>query len=160
MTQRLEYWTVAPELVKQMMQLNSFLQRSSIEVGLRHLVSTRVSQINGCAYCVDLHTREALRDGEDPQRLHCLVVWQETELFSYRERAALAYAEAVTRIAETHVPDRDYEGAAKHFTETELIDLTLLISIMNAWNRMAVSFRRPFARRGASNPSSRAQASS
>jgi alkylhydroperoxidase family enzyme len=99
--------------------------------------------MNGCAYCVDLHTREALQDGENSQRLHCLVVWQETDLFSPRERAALAYAEAVTRITETQVSDRDYESAAKHFSETELIDLTLLISIMNAWNRMAISFRRP-----------------
>jgi AhpD family alkylhydroperoxidase len=140
---RLKYWTVAPEAVKRMAHLNAYLHDASIETGLRHLVLLRVSQINGCAYCVDLHTHEALRDGEKAQRLHLLVVWRETDLFTPREKAALAYAESVTRVAETHVPDADYEEAARHFNERELVDLTLLIATMNAWNRVAISFRRP-----------------
>ena len=90
MESRLKYWTVAPEAVKRMMHLNAYLQDASIETGLRHLVLLRVSQINGCAYCVDQHTHEALRDGEKAQRLHLLVVWRETNLYSPRERAALA----------------------------------------------------------------------
>ncbi|HLH90441.1 MAG TPA: carboxymuconolactone decarboxylase family protein [Xanthobacteraceae bacterium] len=143
MESRLKYWTVAPEAVKRMAHLNSYLQEASIETGLRHLVLLRVSQINGCAYCVDLHSHEALRDGEKAQRLHLLVVWRETDLFSPREKAALAYAESVTLVAETHVPDADYQEAARHFNEHELVDLTLLIATMNAWNRMAISFRRP-----------------
>jgi len=149
---RLKYWTVAPEAVKRMMHLNAYLQEASIETALRHLVLLRVSQINGCAYCVDLHTHEALRDGERAQRLHLLVVWRETDLFSPREKAALAYAESVTRVAETHVPDADYLEAARHFNERELVDLTLLIATMNAWNRMAISFRRPPAERRPAPP--------
>lgn len=140
---RLEYWTVAPEAVKRMMHLNAYLQESSIEASLRHLVLLRVSQLNGCAYCVNLHTHEALRDGEKAQRLHCLVAWHETNLFTPRERAALAYAESVTLVAESRVPDADYVEAAQHFNDRELVDLTLMISTMNAWNRMAISFRRP-----------------
>jgi AhpD family alkylhydroperoxidase len=147
MQSRLKYWTVAPEAVKLMMSLNSYMDKSSIEASLRHLVQLRVSQINGCAYCVDLHTHEALRDGEKSQRLYCLTVWHETELFSPRERAALAYAESITRVAETHVPDEDYNNAARHFNELELVDLTLIISTMSAWTRMAISFRRPVAER-------------
>jgi AhpD family alkylhydroperoxidase len=139
---RLKYWTVAPEAVKVMMSLNAYLEKSSIEVSLAHLVKLRVSQINGCAYCVDLHSHEALRDGEKAQRVHCLTVWRETDLFTRRERAALAYAESITHVAETHVPDEDYNEAAQNFNELELVDLTLAISTMNAWNRMAISFRR------------------
>ena len=144
---RLKYWTIAPEAVKLMMSLNAYVEKSSIEASLRHLVKLRVSQINGCAYCVDLHSHEALRDGENSQRLHCLTVWHETELFTPRERAALAYVESVTRIFDTHVPDEDYNQVEQHFNELELVDLTLTISTMNAWNRMAISFRRPVAER-------------
>ena len=142
---RLNYWSVAPEAVERMMHLNAYLEQSSVEARLRHLVLLRVSQINGRAYCVDLHTHEALRDGETPQRLHCLVVWRETTLFSPRERAALAYAESVTRVAESHVSDGDYGEAAHHFDARGLVDLTLMIATMNAWNRIAISFRRPVA---------------
>jgi AhpD family alkylhydroperoxidase len=142
MQPRLKYWTVAPEAVKLMMDLNAYLEKSSIEASLRHLVKLRVSQINGCAYCVDLHSHEALRDGEKMQRIHCLTVWRETDLFTPRERAAFAYAESITLVADTHVPDEDYNEAAQHFDELELVDLTLAISTMNAWNRMAISFRR------------------
>ena len=109
---------------------------------MRHLVWLRVSQINGCAYCVDLHIREALRDGESPDRLHGLVVWRETELYSAKERAALACAEALTLVAETHAPDEIYREVTQHFSDQDLVDLTFLIATMNAWNRMAIGFRR------------------
>jgi AhpD family alkylhydroperoxidase len=144
---RLKYWTVAPEAVKLIMSLNAYVEKSTIAASLRHLIKLRVSQINGCAYCVDLHSHEALRDGEKSQRLHCLMVWRETDLFTPRERAALAYAESITRIADTHVPDNVYDQVEQHFNELELVDLTLTISTMNAWNRMAISFRRPVAER-------------
>ena len=147
MQPRLKYWTVAPEAVKLMMSLNAYVEKSSIEASLRRLINLRVSQINGCAYCVDLHSHEAVRDGEKGQRLHCLTVWHETDLFTPRERAALAYAESVTRVSDTHVPDEDYNEVAQHFNELELVDLTLMIATMNAWNRMAISFRRSVAER-------------
>lgn len=147
MQPRLKYWTVAPEVVKLMMSLNAYVEKSSIEASLRRLINLRVSQINGCAYCVDLHSHEAVRDGEKGQRLHCLTVWHETDLFTPRERAALAYAESVTRVSDTHVPDEDYNEVAQHFNELELVDLTLMIATMNAWNRMAISFRRSVAER-------------
>jgi AhpD family alkylhydroperoxidase len=153
MSLRLKYWITAPEAVKRMLHLNAYLEKSSIEARLRHLVLLRVSQINGCAYCVDLHTHEALRDGENPQRVHCLSVWAETSLFSERERAGLAYAECITRVSETHVPDEAYAEASSKFSEIDLVDLTLMISVMNAWNRMAISFRRPIAERHATSAS-------
>jgi AhpD family alkylhydroperoxidase len=147
MSLRLPYWTLAPEAVKRMRAINSYLAESAIEPSLRHLIWLRVSQINGCAYCVDLHTHEALRYGESLQRLNCLVTWAETPLFSERERSALAWAEALTKVVETHAPDDVYEAVSAHFQDKELIDLTLMIASMNAWNRMAIGFRRqPFRR--------------
>jgi AhpD family alkylhydroperoxidase len=144
---RLKYWQVAPEAVKRTAQINAYLTESAIEPTLRHLIWLRVSQINGCAYCVDLHTHEALVDGEQPQRLHCLVTWPETALFSAQERAALAWAEALTHISISHAPEEVYALVRQHFNDKELVDLTLMIATMNAWNRMAIAFRRqPVAR--------------
>jgi len=142
MNPRLSYWTIAPEAVNRMMSINSYLAASAIEPSLRHLIGLRVSQINGCAYCVDLHTHEALRDGETLQRISCLVVWAETPLFTERERSALAWAETLTNITQTHAPDDVYEFVSRQFEGRELIDLTLMIASMNAWNRMAIGFRR------------------
>jgi AhpD family alkylhydroperoxidase len=122
--------------------VNAYLKGSAIEPGLRHLVWLRTSQINGCAYCVDLHTREALADGEQPRRLHCLVTWSETALFSAQERAALAWAEALTHISTSHAPEEVYGSVKQHFNDKDLVDLTLMIATMNAWNRMAIGFRR------------------
>ena len=147
MSLRLPYWTIAPEAVKRMMAVNSYLVGSALEPSLRHLIWLRVSQINGCAYCVDLHTHEALRDGESLQRLNCLVTWAETPLFSDRERSALAWAEALTKVSETLAPDGVYELVRAHFEDKELVDLTLMIAAMNAWNRMAIGFRRQPSRR-------------
>ena len=133
--------------LKSLYDIEGHLRKSALEPQLRELIKLRVSQINGCAYCVDLHSHKALRDGKKSQRLHCLTVWHETELFTPRERAALAYAESITRVSDTHVPDEDYDQVERHFNELELVDLTLTISTMNAWNRMAISFRRPVAER-------------
>ena len=108
----------------------------------------RVSQINGCAYCVDLHTNQLRKEGETEQRIDCLVVWREVPFYDERERAALEWAEAVTLIKDTHAPDSAYEIVSAQFPEKELIDLTLVIADMNFWNRIAISFRRLPGKRG------------
>ena len=118
-----------------------YLHGSSLGSRLQHLVKTRASQINGCAYCLDMHTKDARAEGESEQRLFALDVWRETPFFDERERAALEWTEAVTRVAETHVPDDVYERVRQHFTEPELIDLTLAITNINAWNRLNIAFR-------------------
>jgi AhpD family alkylhydroperoxidase len=105
---RLEYWKITPEATRQIAGVNAYLKGTAIEPRLRHLVLLLTSQINGCAYCVDLHTHDALADGEQPQRLHCLVTWSETALFSAQERAALAWAEALTHISTSHAPEEVY----------------------------------------------------
>ena len=142
METRLDYWRIAPEIGRQIAAINAYLLDSGIEAGLRHLVWLRVSQLNGCAYCVDLHTHEAVRDGEAAQRLHCLVVWRETRLFSPRERAALGWAEALTEVATSRAPDDVYDAVRAQFDDKQLADLTFMIATMNAWNRMAIGFRR------------------
>jgi len=139
---RLNYWQVAPEAAKVTSQVNSYLEKSAIEPALRHLVWLRISQINGCAHCVDRHSQDAIRDGEKRQRLDCLVVWREAPFYSERERAALEWAEALTNVSTTHAPDEAYDLVRQHFSDKDLVDLTLLIATMNAWNRMAIGFRR------------------
>ena len=141
MEPRTAYHRAAPEGVRTLHQMNKYLEGSSLEAGLRHLVFLRASQLNGCAFCVDMHVAEALRDGEDARRLHSVVVWREAPFFTDRERAALAWTEAVTLVAQTHVPDEVYAEARRHFDEKALTDLTLAVATINAWNRMAVSFR-------------------
>src|SRR5713101_2041108 len=143
MRERLNYYKAAPDGVKALRQVGAYLKTSGLEAGLLHLVYLRASQINGCAFCVDMHTREALRDGEQEKRLHMLVVWRESPLFSERERAALGWTEAVTRLEHTHAPDHVYDEARRHFDEAGITNLTLAIAVINAWNRMAVSFRTP-----------------
>lgn len=117
--------------------------QSGLEDVLISLVYLRVSQINGCAYCLDMHIRDLIKEGVSPARLALVQAWNEAgELFSEREKAALAWAESVTRVADTHVPDADFEAAPAVFSEKELVDLTIAISLMNAYNRLAISFRR------------------
>lgn len=147
MSLRIPYYQVAPEAVKALSASRTYVESSSIEPRLRLLVELRVSQINGCAYCVDLHTREARQACETEQRLDCLIVWRETTLYTDRERAALAWAESVTLVADTHVPDAVFDETRRHLSDKELVDLTLIIGLMNAWNRLAISFRHaPIAR--------------
>jgi AhpD family alkylhydroperoxidase len=123
------------------------LERSVRELGLEtsllELVRLRASQINGCAFCIDMHTKDARAAGETEQRLYTLSVWHETPFFSDRERAALEWTENVTRVGDTHVPDDVYDRARKQFSETELVNLTLAIVAINGWNRIAISFRMP-----------------
>lgn len=114
---------------------------ASIDGKLRAMLELRVSQINGCVYCVDLHATQARAEGETQQRLDCLAVWRECPFFDDSERAALAWAEAVTRLAETNAPDDLYDSLKEHFSDRQIVDLTLIVSLMNAWNRLAVGFR-------------------
>ena len=110
---------------------------------LRHLIKIRASQINGCAYCIDMHTKDARLMGESEQRIYALSAWRETPFFTDRERAALEWAETVTRVSETHVPDDVYERVRQQFSESELVALTFAVVAINAWNRLAISFRAP-----------------
>ncbi len=142
MKSRIDYAQVAPDSVKALYGLENYVKQSGLEPGLLDLVKTRVSQINGCAYCLDMHTKDARAHGEAEQRLYALDAWPETPFFSERERTALAWAETVTRVAETHVPDEAFEHARQHFTEKELVDLTLAIVAINGWNRLAIAFRK------------------
>ncbi|HWX47895.1 MAG TPA: carboxymuconolactone decarboxylase family protein [Roseomonas sp.] len=141
MTPRLNPHQVAPELLRPMIALETALQKSGLERSLIHLVKTRASQINGCAFCIHMHTGEARADGETEQRLYLLDAWRESPLYTPRERAALAWTEALTRIAETHAPDADYAALAEHFSPQEQVALTLMIGTINSWNRLAIGFR-------------------
>ena len=152
MAQRLDYNRVAPNGVKALGGVYGYVMQSGLPVELVELVYLRVSQINNCAYCLDMHTRDLIKKGVAVEKLALLQAWAEAgHLFSERERAALAWAETVTRVAETGVPDEAFQAARTVFEETELVDLTLAISLMNAYNRLAISFRNtPQACRGVS----------
>jgi AhpD family alkylhydroperoxidase len=141
MKPRIEYGKVASEGMKAMRGLEGYVRQCGLETSLLELVRLRASQINGCAYCVDMHTKDARAQGEQEQRLYGLVAWEETPFFSERERAALAWTEAVTEVGGGHVPDFVYEQARRHFNEKELIDLTFAVVAINGWNRLAISFR-------------------
>lgn len=142
MNQRLDYTKIAPAGVKALGGVYSYVAQSSLSPVLVDLVYLRVSQINNCAYCLDMHTRDLLKKGRKIEKLTLVQAWAEaTELFDERERAALAWAETVTRVAETGVPDEAYHAAQAVFDERELVDLTIAIGLMNAYNRMAISFR-------------------
>jgi AhpD family alkylhydroperoxidase len=121
--------------------LERYLANCGLEKSLLELVKLRASQINGCAYCLDMHSKDALAAGETPQRLVALDGWRETPFYTDRERAALAWCETVTRISETHAPDKAFQAIREHFNETELVNLTLAITAINTWNRIAISFR-------------------
>ena len=141
MHSRIEYLQVAPDAIKTMFGLEKYLAQCGLEPSLIDLIKLRASQINGCAYCIDMHTKDARVRGESEQRLYELVAWRETPFYTERERAALAWTEAVTLIAGEHVPDEVYELARQQFTEQELVNLTLALVAINGWNRFAISFR-------------------
>lgn len=138
-----DYGGIAPELIATLARLTAQINHSGLESSLLELVRTRASQINGCAYCVDMHTKDARKAGESEQRLYALTAWRETPFFSPRERAALAWTEAVTLIASESVSDALVERTVRHFTEEELVHLTLAVVAINGWNRLAVPFRTP-----------------
>jgi len=127
--------------VKAMLGLEHYLRTSELDESLRQLVKLRASQINGCAYCIDMHWKDLRALGENEQRLYSLDAWRECPFYTERERAALTWTEAVTRVAEGHVPDADYEVVRAHFSEKELADLTLEIATINAWNRLNIAGR-------------------
>ncbi len=141
MKQRINGYEKGQGAMKAMLGLESYLAQSSLEKPLLHLIKYRVSQINGCAYCLDMHSKDLRALGETEQRLYVLDAWREAPFYTERERAALAWAESLTKITEGHVPDAVYEEARKQFSEDELIDLTLAVTTINSWNRIAISFR-------------------
>jgi AhpD family alkylhydroperoxidase len=142
MQARLEAQKVSPAAYQAMLGLETFVRKQSkLEPALLQLVKMRASQINGCAYCLDMHSKDARAEGETEQRLYALSAWQETPFFTDRERAALALTEAITLVSDGHVPDAVYEKAKKGFSEEELVNLTLAVITINGWNRLAVTFR-------------------
>lgn len=155
MTNRLNPYNVAPEALQPLMALEEQFKAGPLDDSLIELVKTRASQINGCAYCLHMHTSDALKASERPERLFLLDAWRESAMYTPRERAALAWTEALTCISETHAPDADYDGLAPHFTPQEIVELSLLIATINSWNRLAIAFRlhhphdRPAARAAA-----------
>jgi AhpD family alkylhydroperoxidase len=138
---RLDAAKAAPDTYEAMLALENYVRHCGLEKRLFHLVKTRASQVNGCAFCIDMHTREARAGGETEQRLYLLDAWRETKLYTPRERAALAWTEALTLIAETHAPDSDWDLVRKEFSDKEVADLTLLIGVINIWNRISIGFR-------------------
>jgi len=138
---RLNAYKAAPAAMKVVQQAEAYIQQCGLERSLIELVKMRASQINGCAYCLDVHSRDARRQGESEQRLYLLDAWHESSLYTPRERAALAWTDALTRVAETHAPDTDYEEVRRHFEDKELVDRTTLIGLINLWNRLAIGFR-------------------
>ena len=142
MTERLDFAKASPDAYKAMYDLKACVEDGSIDAKLRALVDIRVSQINGCVFCCDMHTQEARALGETQQRLDSLAVWGESPFFDDREKAALEWAENVTLLADTGVPDEVYGAARQHFSEKELVDLTYAVVLMNGWNRLAVGFHK------------------
>ncbi|MZQ48667.1 MAG: carboxymuconolactone decarboxylase family protein [Bacteroidales bacterium] len=143
MKQRLDYSRESDGALKGLLELERYVHGSGLERTLYELVKTRASQINGCAYCIDMHTKDARKAGETEQRLYTLSAWRETPFYTPRERAALEWTEALTLISGNDVPDPLYEAVREHFTEKEIIALTMAIIAINGWNRLAISFRTP-----------------
>ncbi|MDT8329621.1 carboxymuconolactone decarboxylase family protein [Roseomonas gilardii] len=141
MTPRLDYFAAAPQAMAAMRAFGDAATAGGLEHSLIELVKTRASQINGCAFCIDMHTHAARQAGETEERLYLLNAWREAPHYTPRERAALAWTEALTLLTQTGAPDADYTGLSPHFTDEEKVKLTLLICAINAWNRIAIGFR-------------------
>jgi AhpD family alkylhydroperoxidase len=141
MEPRIDYNSVAPEALKAMYGLESYVRRSGLEPSLIELIKLRASQINGCAYCIDMHTKDARASGETEQRLYLLDAWREAPFYTDRERAALEWTEAVTLVSEGHVPDDVYERVRGQYSEKEVVNLTMAVVAINSWNRLAISLR-------------------
>jgi len=142
MQSRLDFYKASPTGTRAMMALEKAVSECCLEKPLMELVRLRASQINGCAFCVDMHTNDARKGGETERRLASVVVWREAPFFSERERAALEWTEALTLVAQTHVPDAVWDAVRPHFTDQELADLTMLVVAINGWNRISVGFRK------------------
>lgn len=141
MEPRVDYYKLSPQGYKAMLVLEHYLNNGSVEKKLLHLLKLRVSQINGCAFCLDMHWKDLQVEGESAQRMYSLDAWRETSYYSERERAALAWAEAVTNIRDGHAPDKLYEEVRQHFSEQEVADMTLAVVAINGWNRISIAFR-------------------
>jgi len=141
MTTRLNAKAIAPDAYNALRGLQNYVDGCGIEKPLLELIKVRASQINGCAFCIAMHTADAVKGGESQARLHLLNAWRETELFTARERAALGLTEAVTLVADTHVPDDVYAEARQQFSDKEVVDLAFAIFAINVWNRLAITFR-------------------
>jgi AhpD family alkylhydroperoxidase len=138
---RINYFQAAPEPIKAMQKLEHTIRNSGLEAGLLDLVKIRASQMNGCAFCIDMHTKDARQRGETEQRIYNLNAWPEAPFYTNRERAALTWTEAITNIQQGHASDEAYQAVSAHFNESELVNLTLAITTINAWNRIALGFR-------------------
>ena len=143
MQERLDPMQANPAAYQAMIGLEQYIRQCSLEHSLVELVKIRASQLNGCAFCLHMHTSDARASGESEERLYLLSAWREAPLYTSRERAALAWTEALTLLAESGAPDAEYQAAQQQFSDSELVDLTLLIGVINSWNRLAVGFRRP-----------------
>ena len=141
MEPRLQFHNAAPDLMKKVFALNEAVTNCGLEPDLLHLMKLRASQINGCSYCVDMHTREARRDGETEQRVHLVSAWRESPLFTDRERAALAWTERLTELAGHHIEDEHFNATREHFSEEEMVKLSVTIGMINIWNRLCTGFR-------------------
>lgn len=141
MQPRIDYRKFAQEPLKFLYEIEKYVAASGLDPTLLHLIKMRASQINGCAFCLDMHSLDARAAGETEQRLYTLDAWRETPFFSERERAALAWTEAVTRVGDAHVPDEVFEQVKRQFSEKEIVDLTLALGMINLWNRLAISLR-------------------
>ncbi|AUS86665.1 hypothetical protein LBYS11_10100 [Lysinibacillus sp. YS11] len=139
MTQRMNYYEIAPDAMKIMTEMEKYTKKSSIERKLRELIKIRASQINGCAYCINMHTADAKKMGETEQRLYCISAWRECTFYSDAEKAALELTEHITLIPEKRVPDELYERVRKHFDEKAYVDLVILINQINSWNRISIA---------------------
>jgi AhpD family alkylhydroperoxidase len=142
MQTRIDFYTASPDAFKAMMALETAVSKLPLEKSLIELVKLRASQINGCAFCIDMHTADAMKDGETPRRLFAVTAWREAPFFTNRERAALAWTESLTQLSLTHAPDEDYALLSAEFSPKEMVDLTVAISTINSWNRLAVGFRK------------------
>jgi AhpD family alkylhydroperoxidase len=141
MSQRLNLFTAAPKALEPLMALGPAIAASTLEPSLIHLVEIRASQINGCANCLHMHTADARAHGEREERIYLLDAWRESAMFTPRERAALGWTEALTKVAETHAPDADYQALIPQFNEAEIVYLSVLIAAINSWNRIAIGLR-------------------
>jgi AhpD family alkylhydroperoxidase len=141
MEQRIDLTKHALDAQKSLYALEKYIANSGLDHKLIHLLKMRASQINGCAYCIDMHSKDARALGESEQRLYELNAWRETPFYTDRERAALEWTESLTLVSQTHVPDEVYESVKKHFSEKEIVDLSILVSVINVWNRLAISTR-------------------
>jgi AhpD family alkylhydroperoxidase len=142
MQPRIDFYTASPDAFKAMLALENAVTKLPLERSLIELVKLRSSVINGCAFCIDMHTADAMKDGETPRRLFAVSAWREAPFFSDRERAALAWTDAMTLISENHAPDDVFEEVSAQFSAKELVDLTVAINAINGWNRLAIGFRK------------------